>query len=148
FVGFIAVRVYQGLDLEDEAILAAGLAAIMSVVGLILLPLSASPLDRAYVALESSRQQMRDLVEHAPDGIFIADLEGHYTDVNTAGSALLGMTREELLTKQITDVIRPEDVPRLLEDRSLMLKGGYQRSEWQLRRKDGQLVPTEISAMI
>jgi PAS domain S-box-containing protein len=91
---------------------------------------------------------MRELVEHASDGIFVADLQGRYTDVNGAGCRLLGMSRDEIVGKSIVDLIPPEDVDRLWSDRALLLAGGVQVSEWLLRRKDGSFVPVEVSAKI
>ena len=72
------------------ALLFATLIASTTVVGLALLAISAAPLDRAHQALEASRSETRELVQQAPDGIFVADLDGRYTDVNRAGCELLG----------------------------------------------------------
>ena len=59
-------------------------------------------------AIRASEAGLRDLVELAPDGIFIADLEGHYTWVNAAASTLTGYTRGELLDMSIVDLIPSE----------------------------------------
>ncbi|MDP1826540.1 MAG: PAS domain S-box protein [Archangium sp.] len=106
-------------------------------------------------ALEAARHEaaqagdrLRSLIEHAPDGVFVADLEGRYTDVNTAACAMLGYTREELLGKSIVDLLRPEDAAQLWESRSALLQGAVQVGEWMLRRKDGSQFPAEVSAKI
>jgi PAS domain S-box-containing protein len=100
---------------------------------------------------ESARIQearYQALLEQAADAIFVADLEGRYIEVNPAACALLGYEREELLGKRIVDLIPPDDVSRLEAVRTELLQGQTQRGEWRLRRKDGLLVPVELSARI
>jgi PAS domain S-box-containing protein len=48
-------------------------------------------------ALKESERKFRSYVEQAPDGIFVADGDGVYVDVNAAGCALTGYSREELI---------------------------------------------------
>jgi PAS domain S-box-containing protein len=102
----------------------------------------------AEALIRQSEQRFSQLIGHAPDGIFIADLEGRYTDVNDAGCRLLGLARAEIVGKGIIDFIPPEDVPRLWRDRDELLGGGAIVSEWSLRRHDGQFVPVEVSAAV
>lgn len=99
-------------------------------------------------ALDWSVDQLRALFEQASDGIFVADLDGRYTEVNAAGCRMLGYTRDEIVGKTIVDLIPPEDVPRLAESRELMLGGPSEVAEWRLRRKDGTYLPVEVSAKI
>ncbi len=62
----------------------------------------------AETALRRSAEHFQLLVEQASDGIFLADSEGRYVDVNSAGSNMLGYTREEILQRfPIADVIVP-----------------------------------------
>lgn len=86
------------------------------------------------------------LLEQAADAVFVADLEGRYIEVNPAACALLGFTRAELLRMRIVDVIPAEDAHRLEVVRNELLQGGTHRGEWRLRRKDGLIVPVELSA--
>jgi PAS domain S-box-containing protein len=88
------------------------------------------------------------LVAQAPDGVFAADLEGRYTDVNEAGCRMLGYTREELIGKTILDLVAPDQAERLWRSREALLKGGNEIAEWMLRKKDGSHVPVEINAWI
>ena len=91
---------------------------------------------------------LRALIELAPDGIFIADLSGRYVFVNEAGCRMLGYSREELVGRNIVDLIPSEDAPRLAESKSAMLGGATHVAEWRLRRKDGSWLPAEVSARI
>lgn len=70
--------------------------ATLTGAGLLVLMLVAVLLNSTHEALEASRLQTRNLVDHAPDGIFLADLHGRYTHVNDAGSRMLGFAREEI----------------------------------------------------
>ncbi len=91
------------------------------------------------------------LIEHAPDGIFIADIEGRYIYVNEAGCRLLGYTPEErgaIVGKTILDLIPPEDAERLAQVKAKLQRGGTDVGEWNLRRKDGTRVPAEVTANI
>ncbi len=94
-------------------------------------------------SIQEARYQA--LMEQAVDAVFVADLEGHYIEVNTAACTLLGYPREELLSKRIVDLILPEEVPHLVAVREELLRGGTHRGEWHLRRKDEVVVPVEVS---
>jgi len=78
-----------------------------------------------------------ELVELAPEGIFVAGLDGRYVAVNDAGCRLLGYSRDELITKSIVDVIPPEEVGRLEEDQAALLGGGIGSDQWRRRRRGG-----------
>ena len=96
-----------------------------------------------------SEARTRQVIELAPDAYFVADLDARYTDVNPAACKLLGYERDELVGKTIFDLIRPEDALKLEAERAdLLVPGAVARAEWILRRKDGNLVTTEVSANI
>lgn len=110
--------------------------------------ITARRLNRAHEALESSEVRYRELIQLASDGIFVADLEGRFTEVNDAGCRLLGFSREELLGRTIMDFILPEEKERLFKDRERFLNGASDVGEWMLLRKDGSYIPVEVSAKI
>jgi PAS domain S-box-containing protein len=96
-----------------------------------------------------SEMHLRELIELAPDAFFLADLTGRYTDVNQAACRMLGYTRDELVGKTAFDLVVPEEVPRLAAVRAALLEPGQVlRTEWTKRRKDGTLVPVEVSSNI
>lgn len=101
---------------------------------------------RALHALRESEAKYHNLVEQAAAGIFLADAQGRFLDVNSAGCALLGYTRAEILQRSIQDLLLPEDLaarPIRLDEICSRRASLIQR---RLRRKDGSLVPVEISA--
>jgi PAS domain S-box-containing protein len=90
-----------------------------------------------------------ELFDRASDGIFIADLDGRFTQVNAAACTMLGYAREELIGKTIVDIIPPEDAPRLSAAREYLLSpGAIQVAEWTHVRKDGTPIPVEVSSKI
>ena len=147
-LGLVALRVMVAVDDVHYPLVFAILAGAMTVASLVLLTITAVPLNRAYQALESSRARSDTLIELASDGIFIANFEGRYTDVNSAGCRMLRYSREALLGKTIVDLILPEDVERLARHKQQLLDGGTDVGEWTLRRGDGSYMLAEVSAKI
>lgn len=97
---------------------------------------------------ETGESALRELIENAPDGVFIADLDGRYVDVNAAGCRIFGRPRERIIGGTIMDFIPPEDVARLFAIRDDLLHGGENVAEWTIRREDGTLTPVEVSDTI
>ena len=95
-------------------------------------------------ALRSSEARFRALVEQATDGIFVADARGAFIDVNSAGCAMLGYTRDELLRLTIGDVIDPPEVERIGPEVARFEGGEMVVSEWLFRRKDGSSFTGEV----
>jgi PAS domain S-box-containing protein len=114
-----------------------------------------SALDRALAeavaardALAASEARVRSLVDQAPDGVFVADLQGRYTEVNDAGCRIVDQDRADLLGRTILEFIPPEEAPRLWAVRARILKGGVDVSEWRYRGRDGRYRPIEVSTTI
>jgi PAS domain S-box-containing protein len=93
-------------------------------------------------------EEEHELFESAPDGIFVADRDGRYTRVNAAGCRLLGYSREEIIGRSITDFVSSDELARQAALRQHLTAGGTDISEWQLRRKDGTYVPTELNSNV
>jgi len=95
-------------------------------------------------ALRSSEARFRALVEQATDGIFVIDALGGFIDVNSAGCAMLGYTREELLRLTTADVVDPREVERIGPEVARFEGGEMVVSEWLFRRKDGANFTGEV----
>ncbi len=127
---------------------AATQAALFLVDALLVVFLS-SLMRRARQAAEASEARHRDIIELAPDAFFLANLDGRLTDVNQGACRMLGYERDELIGKLITDVIPAEDRARLKQVRETLAKpGAVHRQEWRQVRKDGSVIPVEVSANI
>lgn len=147
-LGVILTQVLAVLGIQEFALVYATLAVAATVVGLCLLTFTAVPLNRMHELLESSRARTQALIDQAADGIFVADADGRYTDINDAGCRMLGYTRDELVGKTIADLVDPEYVERLSHHKERLSAGDTDVGEWMLRRKDGIYLPVEVSARI
>lgn len=101
---------------------------------------------RARTALRESEARYRNLVEQASDGIFLADAQGRFIDVNPRGCAMLGYTRDEILQLSIHNLLLPDDQADYAIRLGELRAGKTILIERQLIRKDGLPVPVEISA--
>jgi len=98
--------------------------------------------------LKMSRDRYQSLFNSAGDAIFIHDMEGRFLEVNDAACLRLGYSRDEFLAMTPMDVDAPgyaEIVPKRIE--YLMAKGSM-LFETAHKRRDGKIVPTELSARI
>jgi PAS domain S-box-containing protein len=106
-------------------------------------------LRRLSIEAERAAAHTHEVIELAPDAFFLANLDARFTDVNRAACRLLGYDRDEILGMRIFDIIPAEDAARLeATRRELLLPGATIKNEWRLKRKDGTLVPVEVSANI
>ncbi|HBT20564.1 MAG TPA: hypothetical protein DEA47_04270 [Peptococcaceae bacterium] len=62
--------------------------------------------------LQENEGRYRNLFEKANDAIFIVNTKGKIQNINPAACKLLGYSRDELLTKSLTDIILPEDLAK------------------------------------
>ncbi|MBD3267754.1 PAS domain S-box protein [bacterium] len=101
----------------------------------------------AELALKESEEKYRTYITHSPLGIFIADANGRYVDVNQAACEMLGYTREELLQLSIWDV-KAEGADQKKDASFERLKAtGRLSLEMRLKRKDGSFVPVKLDAV-
>ncbi len=96
--------------------------------------------------LQQSEERYRVLVKQAAIGIFVTDLQGHVVEVNEVGCQLSGYSREELLTRHMRDLVPEEDHAALFAALEGLRAGGITYKQWQMKRKDGSLLPVESSA--
>jgi PAS domain S-box-containing protein len=99
---------------------------------------------RADEALRRSESNFRRLFDQASEGIFIADSDGRFVDVNAAGCAMYGYSREELVGRSIADLLPIEESARLAAIRLRSLMGATHEGEWNVLRKDGEIVAVEV----
>ncbi len=101
---------------------------------------------RARAEAEAADVRYRSLFRAIRDVIFVTDEQMRYVDVNPAATDLLGYTREELLQMRIPD-ISAYDAETVTEMFGQFAQDGFWRGEFDLRRKDGTIVPTEAVAV-
>jgi PAS domain S-box-containing protein len=104
---------------------------------------------RAREALAAAQRDYRRLFEHANDSIFISDVATkRFLDINENAARRLGYSHDELLKLTFVDidgVNRPESIA---ENVRTLMEVGEIVFEHVHRRKDGSLMPVEISSRI
>lgn len=93
-----------------------------------------------------SDDRYRQLVEQASDGIFISDGQGTCLEVNEVGARMLGMARDELIGRTLSQFVVESERERLPEARERVRAGEWLLREWQMRRKDGSIFVAEFSS--
>ena len=98
--------------------------------------------------LKSSNEIFKVVFESAPDGIYLNDLKGNFIDGNKMTETLTGYSRQELIGRNFLTVgLLPTD--QIARAAVLLAKNRAGKpsgpDELILKRKDGMLVPVEIS---
>ena len=91
------------------------------------------------------RERYTAIIRSAMDAFWMIDHDGSFLDVNDAACALLGYSREELLSMKVSDVEAmesPEDVAHHIRR---VIESGHDRFETRHMRKDGSIIDTEVS---
>ena len=95
--------------------------------------------------LRKSEEKYRDLIEISPDAIYVVDANGVCVLGNRASAELAGIPENELVGTPVTDTYLPEE-RQLFRERLEQLKtGGTLRYERMFVRKNGEMVPVEVS---
>lgn len=106
--------------------------------------------EQANEAVRRSEERFRDLLEHLVDIVYRHDRDGRIIDVNDAGCAALGYTREELLGKHVLDLVAPYDHERATGAVTRKTTGEETETHYEidLLRKDGSPLHVEISSRV
>lgn len=102
---------------------------------------------RAELKLQKSENEYRELIKHAPTGIYEIDYRTKkFTFVNDSMVHLTGYSREELLGMSVLDIMDPESRDLLLDRLSKAFKGEKlsRNVSYKIHRKDG----SEIHALL
>ncbi|HUE80854.1 MAG TPA: CHASE domain-containing protein [Pyrinomonadaceae bacterium] len=103
----------------------------------------------AEAALVESEERYRELVENANDIVYTLELDGLITSVNKAGELITGYSQEELLNRNLADLLTPESAEQVqqLLDRKF---GGLQRVNYELevKSKDGRILTLEMNSRL
>ena len=97
-------------------------------------------------ALRESDQRFRDLFEGSPDASFVENLDGQVLDVNPAACRLHGMTRAELIGKNIAELVPPASQPLVAQNFQKLVSGELTRVEGESCAADGTITPVEVRA--
>ncbi len=93
---------------------------------------------RTEEALQESEDRYRDLVEHSHDIICTHDLQGRILTVNDPPARSLGYRRDELVGKNIRDILAPERQPEFDEYLATVRRDGIARGLMKVLRRTGE----------
>lgn len=92
----------------------------------------------------------KQIVDHAPDAMLVADADFRLVMGNPAAGELIGSPVEEIIGIDLSKLIVPEDVPPMRAAFEAHLRGEmpYPRLECSLRRLDGTIRKVTLSATL
>lgn len=98
------------------------------------------------IAPVSDEQFFRVFFERSPDAIFVEDLSGVVLEVNDAACRLHDLPREEILGKNVADLVPTEQRQSVIENFPRLGTGQLEHFEGFSWTRDGQAIPVEVRA--
>ena len=98
--------------------------------------------------LKKSEIKFRNVVEQAPDGIFHTDQKGNILDINTSFCNILGFTRNDLLSMNITQLTNGVTIRDFFHYLDFLKTGETSIVEIDLLKKNQFKVSVEVSSKI
>jgi len=107
------------------------------------------------IEMEEKRKQAEEelklrveMLDQARDVIVLHDLDGNFIYANEATLEQRGYTQEEFLKKNVRDIVVEPDTGRIEKWWQEIREKGYRHSEFDIRRKDGALVPMDAMSTL
>lgn len=91
-------------------------------------------------ALQKGREQYRLLFESAPDAVSILDTTGVITMCSRTATLLYGYTREEMIGKHMTELMRPSSISQFHEKFQLLQRLQPAEGEIQIIKRNGSTI--------
>jgi PAS domain S-box-containing protein len=96
--------------------------------------------------LKVSEEKIKLVLNKASDGIFTANLDGIYTDVNEAGCSMLGLSRKEIIGKHIREFLPKEEFQKLDKKLETIRHDEVPGlMKWNMKTHSGEFIPVEVS---
>ena len=95
-----------------------------------------------------AEKHYRNLVENLNDVIFNINLEGTITFISPVLTRMLGFEPDELIHRNFTEFIHPEDLPGLMESMGKTISGVLEPFEFRIRHSAGHFVHVRSSSRI
>jgi PAS domain S-box-containing protein len=88
---------------------------------------------------EESNHKFKNYIENAPDGVFVADTNGNFVEVNEAVTLIWGYPKEELLTFSMMDLICQESLDDWKSCLKSLKRVGGSKGEFKIIHKSGEI---------
>ena len=99
----------------------------------------------AELALAESEKQYRTLVTSLQEGVGMTDTEDRLIYVNPTFCEMLGYSKSELIGRELSSLVPPDERPKEMKETELRMKGLKSRYELRMRRKDGEERDMQVS---
>ncbi len=99
---------------------------------------------KAEKALKESEERFRALIEQAGDAMFLIEPSSKLVDVNNCACDVLGYSREELLSMNVTDIEVGLPKDEFMEFVKMLKKNVPVTTDGIHRKKDGSTFPVEV----
>jgi PAS domain S-box-containing protein len=87
------------------------------------------------------------IIAHAPDPVFVSDLEGKILQANDAVSRLLGFRRDEVIEQSLSRFISPEETREFTAAlKEVVARGVSRDARLNPRSASGETIPTTLNA--
>jgi PAS domain S-box-containing protein len=95
-------------------------------------------------------ERFREIFDHAPFGMCVIRLDGHFLHVNSAFSIMLGYAPEELLDTSFANLIHSDDLGSSLQTMELLMNGPGKSPEMKTRlvHRSGAVVWARMSILL
>ena len=99
--------------------------------------------------VRKSEGMYRELFENANDIIYTHDFQGTFLSINKAGERISGYSREEIVGKNISEIVCPEYLPLARDMIAKKLRENVKTTyELEIISKQGRRIPLEVSTRI
>ena len=102
----------------------------------------------AEMALVASEHKYQSIVDNLADALFIHDFHGTIIDMNENACRMHGYQREELMNASLSKILSPVSRERFADNVQRLRETGALVLEAVDVRKDGSLIPLEVSAKV
>jgi PAS domain S-box-containing protein len=144
--GYPSPRPMRMLIILSVGIVAGGLAiALLSLLGYSKLRRSAAKHTRLYAENE---KRLREIFENSPDAVFVIERNGAISTANTQACKLIGMTKQQLLSKSIYDLAPAQAKADVSSNMQLWFSGQLERCEGACQTTKGAIIPIEMTGKL
>jgi PAS domain S-box-containing protein len=103
-------------------------------------------LKEEYNKAKENEEKYYNLFQNSNDAIFIQDLNGRIIDVNKKLLSLFGYDRAEIMSASMADLVNAAEESKYRSAIESLVKDGATVFEIDLKRKNGEPFPAEVSA--
>ncbi len=99
------------------------------------------------LALKTSEEKHRSILESLQEGFYEVDLNGNYTSLNDSMCNMMGISKDEMIGKNFKDVLGEESFDDIFKIFNTVYKSkrGLKNAEWKVIRKDGRQLYISLS---